>query len=135
MPEPVEKNGESAGISPSQEVDVAALFRELQEEVSRLGPRRAGGDGPSAARVNARAMAGRLWRVTADRPPGGRAGVAGALMRPVKLLVRKLARWYVEPVFADQRAYNDAALKLIDDLQEQVEALQARVAELERTSP
>src|ERR671914_2315624 len=135
MPEPVEKNGESAGISPSREVDVAALFRQLQEEVSRLGPRRAGGDGPSAARVNARAMAGRLWRVTTDRPIGGRTGVAGALMRPVKLVVRKLGRWYVEPVFADQRAYNDAALKLIDDLQEQVEALQARVAELERTSP
>jgi hypothetical protein len=135
MLEPTEKNAESAGISPPREVDVAALFRELQEEVSRLGPRRAGGDSPSTARVNARAMAGRLWRVSADRHIGGRAGAAGALMRPVKLVVRKLTRWYVEPVFADQRAYNDAALKLIDDLQEQVEALQARVAELERRSP
>jgi hypothetical protein len=135
MREPADKNPEGAGISAPQEIDVAALFRQLQEEVSRLGPRRAGGDGPSAARVNARAMAGRLWRVSADRPIGGRAGAAGAVMRPVKLVVRKLARWYVEPVFADQRAYNDAALKLIDDLQEQVEALQARVAELERSRP
>jgi hypothetical protein len=132
MPESAAEKGANPGISAPQEVDVAALFRELQEEVSRLGPRRAGGEGASTARVNARAMAGRLWRVTTDRPIGGRAGFAGALMRPVKLVVRKLGRWYVEPVFADQRAYNDAALKLIDDLQEQVEALQARVAELER---
>ena len=27
-------------------------------------------------------------------------------------------RWYVEPAFADQRAFNDAVLKLIDDLDE-----------------
>ena len=35
-------------------------------------------------------------------------------------------RWYVEPAFADQRAFNDAVLKLIDDLDE-------RVARLEQT--
>ena len=34
-------------------------------------------------------------------------------------------RWYVEPAFADQRAFNDAVLKLIDDLDE-------RIARLER---
>jgi hypothetical protein len=34
-------------------------------------------------------------------------------------------RWYVEPPFADQRAYNNAVLRLIDDLDE-------RIARLER---
>ena len=134
MLDPVEKNGESAGISATPDVDVAALFRQLQEEVTRTGPRRAGGDAPSTARVNARGAAERLWRVTADRPAAGRGGAVGTVMRPVKYVVRRLTRWYVEPVFADQRAYNHAALKLIDDLQEQVEALQARIAELERRS-
>jgi hypothetical protein len=122
------ENAETAGNSSSGEVDVAALFRQLQEEVSRTGPRRAGGDAPSTVRTNARAAADRLWRVSADRTAGGRGGVA----KPVKYVIRRLTRWYVEPVFADQRAYNQAALKLIDDLQEQVEALQARIAELER---
>jgi hypothetical protein len=132
MPGEEEKNAETAGNSSERELDIAALFRQLQEEVSRTGPRRAGGDAPSTVRVNARAAAERLWRVTADRPTAGRGGPVGTAMKPVKYVVRRLSRWYVEPVFADQRAYNQAALKLIDDLQTQVESLQARIAELER---
>ena len=128
MPDEAAENAETAGNSSQRELDIAALFRQLQDEVSRTGPRRAGGDAPSTVRTNARAAAERLWRVTADRDAGGRGGIA----KPVKYVVRRLTRWYVEPVFADQRAYNHAALKLIDDLQEQVEALQARIAELER---
>jgi hypothetical protein len=49
----------------------------------------------------------------------------------VKLAVRKLTRWYVEPVFADQRGYNDALLKLVDELAAEVDRLRARVDELE----
>jgi hypothetical protein len=128
VPGEADKNAETAGNSSPVEVDVAELFRQLQDEVSRTGPRRAGGDAPSTARTNARAAAERLWRVSADRRAGGRGGAA----RPVKYAVRRLTRWYVEPVFADQRAYNQAALKLIDDLQQQVDELQARIAELER---
>ena len=33
-------------------------------------------------------------------------------------------RWYVEPPLADQRAFNDAVLKLIDDLDERIERLE-----------
>jgi hypothetical protein len=33
-------------------------------------------------------------------------------------------RWYVEPAFADQRAFNDAVLKLIDDLDERIQQLE-----------
>ena len=128
MPGEAGENAETAGTSSPREVDVAALFRQLQDEVSRTGPRRPGGDAASAVRLDARAAAERLWRVTADRRSGGRGGVAA----PVKYVVRRLTRWYVEPVFADQRAYNQALLKLVDDLQAQVDALQARVAELER---
>ena len=128
MPGEAAKNSQTAGTSGTREVDVAALFRQLQEEVTRTGPRRPGGDEASTARVNARAAAERLWRVTADRRAGGRSGLA----TPVKYVVRRLTRWYVEPVFADQRAVNQALLKLVDDLQEQVDALRARVAELER---
>jgi len=36
-------------------------------------------------------------------------------------------RWYVEPLAYDQRSFNAAALRLIDDLQEQVVHLQTQV--------
>jgi hypothetical protein len=35
-------------------------------------------------------------------------------------------RWYVEPAMADQRAFNDALLKLIDDLDERISRLEQR---------
>ena len=39
-------------------------------------------------------------------------------------------RWYVEPLAYDQRSFNAAALRLIDDLQQQVDRLQAELEEL-----
>ena len=42
----------------------------------------------------------------------------------MKLFLRRLMRWYVEPAIADQRAFNDATLKLIDDLDERVSRLE-----------
>ena len=44
----------------------------------------------------------------------------------MKLLLRRLMRWYVEPALADQRAFNDAVLKLIDDLDERISRLEQR---------
>jgi hypothetical protein len=111
-----------AGIS----VDVPALFAQLQEEVRRVGPRAAHAAGASSERVNARAAAERLWRVSADRRIGGRGGALGVLQRPVKLALRKLMRWYVEPALADQRAVNAALLKLIDDLYAEINRLERR---------
>ena len=45
----------------------------------------------------------------------------------MKAVLRKLMRWYVEPLAYDQRSFNAAALRLIDDLQEQVDSLQAQL--------
>ena len=125
MPPAAGENADSAGFSRDERVDVATLFAQLKEEVRRVGPRSAAGAGPSSARVNARSAAERLWPVTADRPPAGRGGAAGAALKPVKLVLRRLMRWYVEPVFADQRAFNDAVLRLIDDIYEQLDRDQA----------
>jgi hypothetical protein len=99
-----------------ERADVAALFARLKEEVRAAGPR--GGEvSPAQVRLSVRDQAERLWAVSAERPLVGKAG-------PVKLLLRRLMRWYVEPAFADQRAYNDAVLKLIDDLDERVSRLE-----------
>ena len=98
--------------------DVAALFARLKEEIRAAGPR--GESVPRAqVRLSVRDQAERLWPISAERPIVGKGG-------PLKALLRRLMRWYVEPAFADQRAYNDAVLKLIDDLDERLRRLETQ---------
>jgi hypothetical protein len=111
MPESEPSEEGSAGSS-----DVERLFARLKEEVRAAGPR--GADVPPAhIRLSIRDQAERLWPISAERPIVGKGG-------PVKAVLRRLMRWYVEPALADQRAFNDAALKLIDDLEERVRRLE-----------
>ena len=130
MPHDGAKNGESAGIS----VDVDELFRRLKEEVRRSGSDPGGTLADGGDRRAARAEAERLWPVSADRSLRLRPGVRGGLGTPVKAVLRKLMRWYVEPVAYDQRSFNAAVLRLLDDLHEQVDSLQAEVRELRAAS-
>ena len=119
-----------AGISDVDPVDVAALFQSLREEVRRSGADPGGGRGDPADRHAARDEAERLWPVSADRSLRLRPGVRGGIGTPVKAVLRKAMRWYVEPLAYDQRSFNAAALRLIDDLQEQVDRLEAEVTAL-----
>ena len=130
MPADDAKNGDSAGVSAESSVDVEELFRALREEVRRSGAAPGAGVGDEGERRVARAEAERLWPVSADRSLRLRPGVRGGIGTPVKAVLRKLMRWYVEPLAYDQRSFNAAALRLIDDLQQQVDRLQA---ELEAT--
>ena len=126
VPESAAENGVSVGVDASGEVDVAALFEALREEVRRSGADPSGPADP-ADRHAAREEAERLWPVSAERPLRLRAGVRGGLGHPAKAVLRKLMRWYVEPLAYDQRSFNAAALRLIDDLQEQVDRLEAEL--------
>jgi hypothetical protein len=126
MPADGAENGESAGVS----VDVDELFRQLREEVRRSGADPGGASVDPDDRSAIRAEAERLWPVSADRSLRLRPGVRGGLGKPVKAVLRKLMRWYVEPLAYDQRSFNAASLRLIDDLQEQVDRLQAELDEL-----
>jgi hypothetical protein len=131
MPSDGGENGESAGLFPPEgAVDVEALFRQLKEEVRRSGSDPGAATGTADEWQVARAEAERLWPVSADRSLRLRPGVRGGLGTPVKAALRKLMRWYVEPVAYDQRSFNAAALRLIDDLQRQVDGLQAEVEAL-----
>jgi SAM-dependent methyltransferase len=119
---PLRKTAPSAGISPLEDVDVDAIVARLQEEVAKAGALgSAHGDPERAARLAARGQAERFWLVTAERPLERRPGVKGAVLHPVKVVLRKLMRFYVEPLAADQRAYNDALLKLADALSEELD--------------
>jgi hypothetical protein len=103
---------------PEERTDVAALFERLKEEVRAAGPR-TGELTPAQLRLSTRDQAERLWAVSAERPIVGKGG-------PLKLFLRRFMRWYVEPAVADQRAFNDAVLKLIDDIDERVSRLERR---------
>jgi hypothetical protein len=127
MPSDDAKNGDSAGVSASPPVDVEELFRALREEVRRSGADPGAGTGDEEDRRVARAEAERLWPVSADRSLRLRPGVRGGIGTPVKAVLRKLMRWYVEPLAYDQRSFNAATLRLVDDLQEQVDRLQTEL--------
>ncbi len=103
---------------PDDASDVAALFERLKQELRAAGPRE-GAAGPTPVRLSRRDQAERLWAVSAERPIVGKAGA-------LKLFLRRFMRWYVEPAMADQRAFNDALLKLIDDLDERIARLEQR---------
>jgi hypothetical protein len=121
-----EETKDSAGLSSSSEADVTALFERLKEEIRRSGadPKLSGSPGDRRA---LREEAERLWPVSADRALRLRPGVRGGIGTPVKAVLRKLMRWYVEPVAYEQRSFNAATLRLIDDLQEQVDSLRAQL--------
>ena len=102
----------------AQETEFEAILARLRAEVER------GGDRDREERRDRfslrREEAERLWAVSAERPflyragPWGRA--RGLLLAPLKSVLRKLMRWYVEPFAADQRRFNAAVLKLADAL-------------------
>jgi hypothetical protein len=110
--------------TPDEQIDVAALFERLKEEVRSTAPRSTDDPAQTRVRLSVRDQAERLWPISAERPIVGKGG-------PVKAVLRRLMRWYVEPVTADQRAFNDAVLKLIDDLSERVDRLTDAVRALE----
>ena len=103
---------------PEERTDVAALFERLKEAIRAAGPRDDGVT-PAQVRLSVRDQAERLWPISAERPIVGKGG-------PAKSFLRRCMRWYVEPAMADQRAFNNAVLKLIDDLDERVSRLERK---------
>jgi hypothetical protein len=111
------------GSSPGgeREEDIEAIFERLRADVlgqsaNVLGSGEEASDNFSLAREEAE----RMWPVTAERPylaaPGLLGQIRGVLLRPAKGVLRKLMRWYVEPPWIEQRRFNAAVLRLLDDL-------------------
>ena len=84
-------------------------------------------------RVAALARPTAVHCVTRPRDSGRsrlRPGVRGGLGTPVKAVLRKLMRWYVEPVAYDQRSFNAVALRLIDDLDGRLSRIETELSAL-----
>jgi hypothetical protein len=122
-------------MADEAEAEIAAIFTRLKDEVrSRPDlPSRTVAASTERPPLPSRSRAERAWAVTAERDfehrptRGGR--VRGVILVPVKRVLRKLMRWYVEPVAAHQRTFNLAILTLVDELAERTDA---DVARLER---
>ena len=107
------------GFLQRRRLDVAALFEQLKQEVRRSGA--APGEAAAAPTTAGGARRGRAALAGVGRPePAAAPGVRGGLGTPAKAVLRKLMRWYVEPLAYDQRSFNAAALRLIDDLEARV---------------
>jgi hypothetical protein len=118
------------GFPSENDVDVDAVFAALREEIRRSGADPGAVAGQPGDRLAARAEAERLWPVSADRGLRLRPGIRGGIGTPAKAVLRKLMRWYVEPLAYDQRSFNAASLRLVDDLERRVASLEAEVARL-----
>lgn len=105
--------------TPVRDVDIDELAARLRAEIAASTDPEAAAAGRPAWEP-ARVEAGRLAAITGDRPFNRRPGLAGTaryvVTAPAKFIVRKLVRWYVEPIAAEQRAFNGAVLRLVDDL-------------------
>src|SRR5918994_2397988 len=119
-------------MSREAEGEIGAIFARLKDEIRR-GSSTPDGSGqmPSSRPLAGRSQVERAWAVTAERPfeqpPTRRGRVQSYLFVPVKRLLRKLMRWYVEPVAAQQRSFNLAIFNLIDELAERVDADMTRL--------
>jgi hypothetical protein len=114
--------------SEAAEDDVAAIFRQIREEVrrsqTRIGRPGPAGEAPSSRQL--RAEAERLWALSAERRLSRRPGLRGLAIHPVKLVLNRLLRWHLEPLVAEQRDFNAAVLGLVDDLEQRVPRGQAQ---------
>jgi O-antigen chain-terminating methyltransferase len=114
----------------AQEAELDAIVTRLRDEVERWDE-----DLPQDARIDVfdrrRREAEALWAVSATRPflsrPGSWGRARGLALKPAKWFLAKCMRWYVEPLAADQRRFNAAALRLADALAQRQELATAAV--------
>jgi len=124
--------GPPEATSESERLDVPALFARLKQELRHAPGLDVSEDvDRGIVRQRLRSVAETTWAVTAERPFERRPGPLGAARHAVKKVLRRLMRWYVEPFAAGQRSFNSVALKLVDELFEEVDLLFARLVRAE----
>jgi hypothetical protein len=106
---------------PAEHEEIARVFADLRTKVEN----ELAGSGPDMQALDqARDEAERFWPVSAEREtsarPGTRGRVRAFLVAPAKTVLRPLLRWYVEPALADQRRFNAAVLRILDELEREV---------------
>jgi hypothetical protein len=130
-------NGDVAAKRPQfDEAELEAIIDRLGKEVQATRFQELDGAPRSwPSELPTRRELDRIWAVTAERPylyrPGAWGRVRGTLLLPLKTLMRRLMRWYVEPLAIDQRAFNAGVLRLADELVDRLASLERSVGSLE----
>src|SRR5688572_33495759 len=92
----------AAGPSQFDEAEFVATVDRLRAEVRQTRSYGVDGGAGPPGELRARRELDRLWAVSADRPYLYRAGrwgrLRGVLLVPLKAVLRRLLRWYVEPL-------------------------------------
>jgi len=129
MLEPAAEDVRAATAENGTVLDGSDLAADLLDEA-----RRGSSDTLTRAfvRRRLRTVAEDRWAVSAERELDRKPGPLGMFLLHVKSALRKAMRWYVEPLARDQRAFNDSALKLIDELFEEVDVLTGDLGRAER---
>jgi hypothetical protein len=111
--------------------EIQAIVMQLQHELSAANPIAEGEEPAPRPELPSRRELDRLWNVSAERgyasKPGTAGRVRGALLLPFKWVLRRLMRWYVEPMAADQRAFNVAVVRTLDELADWTRSELARI--------
>ncbi len=106
---------------PAEHDEIPRTFADLRAEVEN---KFASTGLDVQALDQARDEAERFWPVSAEREtlarPGGRGRLRALLVAPTKAMLRPLLRWYVEPALADQRRFNAAVLRILDELEREL---------------
>ena len=121
----------------SSSTEIEAIVLRLRDELEAGGEAAADDGDELFGSLPSRRRADRLWAVSAERPylarPGTWGRVRGALLLPLKALLRRAMRWYVEPFATDQRQFNAALLRLLDEQHEATARALERIDERLRT--
>lgn len=109
---------------PAKEDEVAEVLRQLKQEV-----RRQGGPSPSTlpARWAALEQIHATSRVNPHLPiawPTWPPGIVPKIAALFQKAVRRLLRWYINPIVEQQNSFNAAVAQGFDDLQDQTSQLQ-----------
>jgi hypothetical protein len=117
------------------EAELEAIVHRLRREVQATRSEDPDVAGNAAAHFQTRRELDRIWAVTAERPylyrPGWWGRVRGTFLLPLKAVMRRLVRWYVEPLAIDQRAFNAGVLRLTDELVDRLDRLERSVGSLD----
>ena len=117
----------------AQEAEYETIVARLRDEADRGEGDTGGHQGVDRYEVRRR-QAEQLWAVSAERPflhrPGPYGRLRGLALTPLKGVLRKAMRWYVEPLAVDQRRFNAAVLKLLDSVWERGDRQQAELEAL-----
>lgn len=117
----------------SEKEDVAAVLARLKQEVRRQKPAGAG-TSPAGRAVDLR----RVYATTRVNPhlpigwPKMPPGILPKIVAIAQKLVRRVLRWYINPIVEQQNAYNSAVTAALESLVLQMERLEASLAQQNR---